>query len=252
MRFHIPFKGLFPEKSPFDIEKILAENRFYPRIECEIGVTYAGAKDSAARGTIIEISPDGIRLACTRRLMKGDCIMVEPCGQNAALWGIQHRFNAIDTEVIWCRKRRFRPDYTAGLQYTDEKEKLEDSFVAAMFKKYGIDAGLSRQRRRSIRIEAALPVIVKLKSRFIEGVVKDIGIGGMAIEMPEKLKPGSVEGYRVGPFHHLKPLHTFGEIAYSRPVPGQKSWEYGVIFVDMTDLRTSLLNSYIVALLLGK
>ena len=252
MKFLIPVKGPSPVNSLFDIDKSLSDKRFFPRIQCDLKVTYSTDGKGRKEGSIVEISLDGIRMLSVQPLKKREHLTIEACENNPELSNVRYSDKTINTEVVWCRKRRTRLDYISGLQYADEKEKLEGSFIAAMLQKYGIAVGIAQQRRRTIRIEATLPVVVKLKSKLVQGIIKDIGIGGMLIETREKIRPAQVEGYQVGPYSNLKPLYTFGEIAYSRQVPDQKAWEYGVVFVDMNDQRTRHLNSYLAPLLMGK
>jgi hypothetical protein len=247
LEFLFKLKTVLTGKGNLPLEEIINEKRFSPRIQCEVQATCTFAGGEEYSTVVSEIGLYGIRIHMPRELKEGQMVKVTAIKGIGILAGARYSSNSIKMKVIWSKRRKMGRDHMSGLQFTDTKKSLRDSWVAFLLKKYGIIVGLSSQRRKKIRLPASLPLSFSRpgeQERF-PGTMLDIGLGGMLAAMEKGVGKDEVLQFYVGPYKYFPLLSINGKILHVRFVPSMGKWVAGVIFESPGETETKLLNSYL-------
>lgn len=250
MDFLIKFKSLFKNEDAFDLKKAVQEKRYFPRARCQVEARCILPNKSDVKVQIVEVSIFGMRLYCDKKIKPSEIVTLEAVRGIVPHDDLLKLGNAVKMRVIWSKKRQSANDYVSGLLYSDVKKNLQDSWVAALLKKYGVSVGTAAHKRSKIRIPADLPLSITLGTEFLRGHVRDIGISGMLIETDREMRAKDRMKFRIGPYKHLQGFHCEGKVAHKRFSASSKNWVYGIIFLEMKEKQSEILNSYLTLLCL--
>lgn len=250
MDFLRKLKAFIKGKPTYDVKKAIEEKRYSPRIKCFIEAKCL-SQDKRERNVIInEVSLTGMRLFCEEKLEAGDILTFKVIKADEVFKETERVGGSVDAKVVWSRKKRSTKEYVSGLQYDDSKENLKDSWVAFLFKKFGISVGLSNQQRKRVRFQTEIPLSVALTATSFPGIVMDMGIGGMLIATDKDIRKAPLLHFRIGPYKHLEILFCDGKVVHHQFNPEVKKWNFGILFVELPEKQNKLLNEYLTALCL--
>lgn len=245
MDFLLKVRNFFSGMKTEDIQEILREKRFSPRISCDVQATCMSPGHDDATIIITEIGLFGVRIHIGRMLRTGEEIRIAAIKGIGILSGARYATDVIKMKVLWCKKRKTARDYMAGLRYNDTKKSLRDSWVSYLLKKFGIAVGVSSQKRKKVRIPSHLPLVYSTGSDEKTGNVIDIGLGGMLISSENKIPEQEYVQFRVGPYKTLGEFVFQGKVVHHRFVHSTGKWVAGIIFSRMSEVQDKLLSSYL-------
>lgn len=239
-------KSVLSGKKAYKIEEILKEKRFSPRIQCEIqAMCFIPGEDVPVN--IANLGLYGMQIHVNKELMPGEKVRITPIKGAGILSGARYNVGSIAMKVLWSKEKKTTGNFIAGLRYDDTKKNFRESWVAFLLRKYGFTVGGSSQKRKNIRI----PVNLSLSYRSIEGdidgtgIVRDVGLGGMLIAIEKEISSNRILKFRIGPYKSLESLICNGRVLHNKFAPTSGKWITGVIFVDLDEAGSKLLNLYL-------
>lgn len=248
MDFLIKFKAFFKGKETFDLRKALEEKRFHPRARCFVEAIAIPPRKKELPVIITEVSISGIRLSSEKAMKPGEIVDLRALKSGGQETDGEPEAAPVKMKVVWNRRKPNSREYLVGLHYADNMKNLQDSWVAALLKNYGVSVGLVSTKRKKVRIPVDLPLSMTVGSEFIKGSVKDLGIGGMLIESDKNINVKDKVKFRVGPYKHLQSFSCEGKLTHKRFIPSTKKWIYGALFLEMSEKQANLLSTYLTTL----
>jgi len=252
--FLVKVKNLIYGKGAFDIEEAIREKRFSPRMKCNVQALCTSPVGEDLACLVSEIGLFGLRIHISRELKKGEIVKVTAIKGIGILQGAKYIADTVTLQVIWCKRRKSLKDFMAGLQFSETKKNLRESWAAYLLKKFGVAVGVTTQKRKKVRIPTSLSLSYRaLDGRETEGAnVIDIGIGGMLVASDSNFPDRQELRFRIGPYKFLAPLFCDGKVVHHSFVHARGKWVAGVVFTKLDEMQTKLLNSYLVSLLTDK
>jgi hypothetical protein len=252
--FLLKIKNMLTGEKNFNLEEAIREKRFSPRITCDVQATCTVPGGQEYSVVVSEIGLYGLRIHVAKELKLGDTIKLTALRGIGILSGARYSVNTISLRVLWRKKRKSHRDYMIGLQFSDIKKNLRDSWAAFLLQKFGVAVGVTVQKRKRIRIPTQLPLVCKNVKDELKraGTVKDIGLGGMLISIDQMVFQGETLAFEIGPYKSLPLLHCDGMALHTHFVHSAGKWNAGIIFKSLNESQMKLLNSYLTVLLFEK
>lgn len=235
---------------PKNSKELLQEKRLSPRVRCDIEAVLYKSDDEAYSGKIIDVGVSGMRLESPRNHKKGDRISVRVSRGQGLHTITKFEVDKIIVEVCWCKKKKKTSDYQLGVKYADTEKNINGSWVTFVLNKFGFTVGTSFQKRKDIRASAKLPVHFELKTGSVhQGVVYNIGLGGVLLTCSVDIPAGSELKLKIGPYNKLPSLMCHGKVVRKKFSMKVNLWMTGVSFYNQTDPDLKLLGDYILTVL---
>jgi len=158
--------------------------------------------------------------------------------------------DTINTEVVWCRKRRNSNHYYAGIRFTDTPDIIEKSWANFVLGSFGITEGPFRQKRKLLRVPSNIPVTCHYgEYTFTCGIIADIGLGGLKMKLNIDPGRGKAVALRVGPYNMIPALDCRATVMRSPFNISTNKFEVGVQFNDLNNRQVKRLGKYILTIL---
>ncbi|MGV8118724.1 MAG: PilZ domain-containing protein [Candidatus Xenobiia bacterium LiM19] len=254
MDFLVKVKNLLYGKGSFNIEEAIREKRFSPRMKCEVQALCTLEDGEDISCIVSEIGLFGLRFNIGRELKQGEVVKVTAIKGIGILQGAKYTANTVTLNVIWCKRRKNSKDFMVGLQFSETRKNLRESWAAYLLKKFGVAVGVTAQKRKKVRIPTSLPLSYRTQDgQEMKGAtVIDIGLGGMLVASESNFPDRQELRFRIGPYKFLAPLFCDGRVVHHSFVHARGKWIAGVVFTRFDEAQTKLLNSYLVSLLTDK
>ena len=166
-----------------EISQSLAEKRRGLRVR-----SYAQVRLGDHKAVVTELGVDGLRLKSMEApLAEGQELDVvygaPPEGAEAG---------PVRVQVAWVQ--RSGRELIAGARYTDSRDNMRRSWVRFLLQEIGFDESRTYQRRKFIRVDAAIPARIFQGEQCLisEARLVNIGIGGALLESADRLTKGSI------------------------------------------------------------
>jgi len=252
--FLVKVKNLLYGKGTFNIEEAIREKRFSPRMKCEVQALCTPEAGDDIPCIVSEIGLFGLRFHAGRELRQGDVVKVTAIKGIGILQGAKYTANTVTVKVIWCKRRKNAKDFMVGVQFSETRKNLRDSWAAYLLKKFGVAVGVTAQKRKKVRIPTSLPLSYRTgDGQEVEGAaVIDIGLGGMLVAAESNFPEKQDLRFRIGPYKFLAPLFCDGRVVHHSFAHAKGKWIAGVVFTRLDEVQTKLLNSYLMSLLTDK
>jgi c-di-GMP-binding flagellar brake protein YcgR len=235
---------------PQSSRNLLQEKRLSPRVRCDIEAVLYRSEDEAFSGKIVDVGVSGMRLESPRAQKNGDRISVRVSRGQGLHTITKFEVDKILVEVRWCRKKKKSSEFQLGVKYVDTEKNLKGSWVTFVLNKFGFMVGTSFQKRKDIRASSKLPVHYELKTGSMhQGVVYNIGLGGVLLTGSIDLPAGSEIKLKIGPYNKLPSLMCHGKVVRKKFSLKVNLWMTGVSFYNQSDQDLKLLGDYILTVL---
>jgi len=235
---------------PQSSKSLLHEKRLSPRVRCDIEAVLYKSEDEAFSGKIVDVGMSGMRLEAPRTQRKGDRIFVRVTRGQGLHTITKFEVDKILVEVCWCKKKKTTSEYQLGVKYVDSEKNIKGSWVTFVLNKFGFSVGSSFQKRKEIRASSKLPVHYELKTGSVhQGVVYNIGLGGVLLTGSVDLPAGSELKIKIGPYNKLPSLTCHGKVVRKKLSLKINLWMTGISFYNQTDQDLKLLGDYVLTVL---
>jgi hypothetical protein len=254
VEFLLKIRNILTGKKSFDLEEAIREKRFSPRMSCDVQATCVLPRGQECSAHVSEIGLYGLRIHIPIEVKPGELIRLTALRGIGILSGARYPVNTISLKVLWRKKRASHRDFMAGLQFSDTKKNLRDSWAAFLLQKFGVAVGVTVQKRKKVRIPTHLPLIFRTTKdeEKRSGAVRDIGLGGMLISTDQAISQGMILRFEIGPYKNLSVLHCPGKTLHTHFIHSTGKWNAGIIFNDLDEGQMKLLNNYLTVLLFEK
>ncbi len=219
--------GVDSEKTP--------DRRRSIRVHSQLAVDFS-LGDKSGQAQVVNIGLGGLHLYLDIEPERGDVItLIDPASGRAKPVGIK-------CVVQWVRKMPRSTRLLVGVNYDEKPETLARSRLAQMLSELGFLENLLYRRRRKRRVKARLQVEVNTKTQEHEGVVLNIGVGGVLLECKQELASSTLT-LTIGPAGRLYALTVAGEVRHRQQV--EDGWQYGVRFLHLNPDQVKLVGKYV-------
>ncbi len=225
------------------------ERRKLVRLRCHYEVTIVRADESAkkpagqkkAKGVVVEMGLEGMRLRCFEPVKKGTIIDV-----HYAVPILQADVSTIRCEVCWSRQRDKDFVTFAGVKYISNKAEMSKSWVKALLHELGFKPELIHQRRRHFRSDCFIPAqYVSRAGDTHQSKVYNLGVSGALIECAKELAKDELVDLRIGPYEELPQFGLQATVVQCRRQPGSKLFQAGLQFKDINSKHAKYLSDYL-------
>jgi len=225
-------------------EDVPAERREPVRARCHLHVTLIEGEE-ARQATVTDLSVAGMRLRA-KTPPKGKRFSVSHPNPHG-----EFELDTVRCEVLWSRKRKYGNDYAIGVSFIDDPSILDRSWVDFAWRTLGLQEKYLFAKRAHIRADASLPVDVSGAHglRAAEGMVLNLGIGGLLMESRAELDRDERVRLHLGPWHDLPALDVDAMVLARRDGEHKKSFLYSIRFDEPSADQLKLLGKYVVRLL---
>lgn len=230
-------------------QPIPREKRIAPRISCFIEAVFTTGENESFEGNIIVLETTGMRLITPVKLEKGQKFLISISSYSEDPAEKTYDVEAVNAEVVWCRKKKDFPLFYAGVRFTDDQAVLRNSWVYFVLESYGASK-FDSQRRKEIRVTTILPVKCTLAKRnWLTGISVDLGVGGAKLSLLRDPGEGKEMTLHIGPYKKLPVFKCLARV--KRSSYNQQSEEYtvGVEFLDLDAQQLKLVGQYVMILL---
>ena len=220
------------------------ERRRLIRLRCDYQVQCV-VDQTTITARIADMGLNGMRIRINQKLKPGSKMFVYHPSRAADK--VEEEY--VLCEVRWCRRRRDSEELEAGLKYADITGNMRRSWVKFLLKELGFDERAIYTRRKLIRADTTM--VGELHSddgQRLEGVVVNLGAGGVLFESAKSFHPTCKVRLLVGPLGKLRALEVTGVILHIRPTPEGKL-HTSIRFEDLKAAQVKLLGQYVVHLL---
>ncbi|MDQ7821562.1 MAG: PilZ domain-containing protein [Candidatus Eremiobacteraeota bacterium] len=229
-------------------KEALREKRGIPRISCSINAR-ARLNDRNRHFTITNLSLNGIRMESPIRLSTGLTFPLSVDAGAAALENSSFEYTTLRVKVVWCRKKRYSPLFIAGLSFTDREDILERSWVHYVFHRMGFDPESIFMPRGNLRIFSSFPVSCIGDNKVSDGIIINIGLGGLLMESTVDFSPQASVTLAIGPYKGFRKLTAGGKVIRSTPLEKKKEKLVAIEFETMPPREYKELGRLLLALL---
>ena len=232
-------------------DELLDEKRITPRVNCSIDASFSSGEGAPFEGTIIVLEYTGMRCTVPMELEKGTQLQVTARKFMGGLAGQKDlRYDALQAEVVWCRKSRRALLFEAGMRFTDQPEVIAHSWVNLVLDSLGISKLKGFQQRRLIRVTSDIPVeCIYGMNMTVRGTIVNIGLGGLKTILDIELKPGKEAIFVIGPHKKLGLVKIRGKVLRSAFARWCQKFETGVKFIEPDNNQLKTLSRYLLAVL---
>jgi len=144
-------------------------------------------------------------------------------------------------------------DFTAGLRFTDSREKIDNSWIGLLLDKFGLVAGEeTNYKRRSVRVAAGIPATWRVLGgeQDHHGTVQDLSLDGTLLEVDRNIAAREPVVLKIGPYKSLRLLACRATIVHTHHSRTTKTWFAGARFSGLDESQTELLRTYLADLYL--
>ncbi|GMU53982.1 MAG: hypothetical protein AMXMBFR33_31280 [Candidatus Xenobia bacterium] len=220
--------GVDSEKTP--------DRRRSIRVHSQLAVDFS-LGDKSGQAQVVNIGLGGLHLYLDIEPERGDVItLLDPASGRAKPVGIK-------CVVQWVRKMPRSTRLLVGVNYDEKPETLARSRLAQMLSELGFLENLLYRRRRKRRVKARLQVEVSSKAQEHEGVILNIGVGGVLLACKKELLSSAPVTLTIGPSGRLYALTVVGEIRHRDKV--DDGFQYGLRFLHLNPDQVKLLGKYV-------
>ncbi len=220
--------GVDSEKTP--------DRRRSIRVHSQLAVDFS-LGDRSGQAQVVNIGLGGLHLYLDIEPERGDIItLLDPASGRAKPVGIK-------CAVQWVRKMPRSTRLLVGVNYDEKPENLSRSRLAQMLSELGFLENLLYSRRRKRRVKARLQVGVNAKAQELEGIILNIGVGGVLLECKQELASDAPLTLSIGPAGRLYALTVAGEVRHCQT--GEGGWQYGIRFLHLNPDQVKLLGKYV-------
>lgn len=235
------FGGLLGgRKNPDEEELTFEQRRKAARRPCQIEVECRiGRSDFLAE--VVDMSAGGLRLHTTDPVTLKNKSVVhltypDPEGKRAP--------ETIDCVTRWTRNRASDGSMFAGVEFRDPKG-LGRSWVKSKMQEIGFRPYNIREQRHDYRVNCRLKASVNLGGTVVPCQIKNMGLGGLFIELSKPIRAGAEVEVKVADNHDF-PSESFGATVRHQQHPEPASpWGYGLAFKSISLKQAETIREYL-------
>ncbi|MBI3925582.1 MAG: PilZ domain-containing protein [Armatimonadetes bacterium] len=203
----------------------MKEHRAAIRFECQEAVfCYVGERELSGR--ILDVSREGVRLACAGALEVGSHVEIVPRDRTRGRSPVLCAVRWLRTGAELCE---------AGLVFLESRHRLARKWVRKL-----LPPADSQEKRAEVRVAARLPVATA-DDRELEGMTLDVSRSGACVEMVHPLELGeALDLYVCLPWDLLE---IRAEVVRHRRQDA--SWLHSVRFLQIDGQQTRLLERFL-------
>jgi hypothetical protein len=191
---------------------------------------------------VVDISPQGMRLYGTPKLVKGSLV------------NVQHKERANDGEgvtcrVIWTRHYKTNDKRVAALQFEDSGDSLQRSWLGHPLRELQQRKG---QARNSMRITCKMPaeVFTVRDEMLTSGTCRDLSEGGALLELDTQMPKNTDLMMKLGPLGTIEILQLKMQVSkVDKTLSG--AFLHHVRIIDERPTKLKLLKRYLRVLFKG-
>ena len=236
------WSGLFGKNEPIanDDDGDFAQRRKSSRRNCEFNVDgMLGRRGFCA--TVVDMSAGGMKVQCSKPIGVKNKSVLKLTYPNP-IKGCTNM--TVECVARWSRMRESDGVQFVGVEFKDRK-KIGSSWVKPKMKDLGFQSYNVREQRQDMRIACRLPASITVAGTKLKCAIRDIGLGGLYLELQKPLRGGAevsvqVEGNSSFPAttFEAKVLHQ------QHPEPGAP-FGHGVLFRSLSTEQTEQLKEYL-------
>lgn len=192
--------------------------------------------------TVVDMSAGGLKVQCSKPISVKTKSTVKLTFPNP-IKGCTDM--TVDCIARWSRMRDADGVQFVGLEFKDHK-KMGTSWVKAKMKDLGFQSYNVREQRKDMRIACRLPATIKVSGLPLKCSVRDIGLGGLFLELQKPLRPGAEVSIQVNKTSHFPETTFEGRVLHQQhPEPGAP-FGHGLTFRNLSSEHRELLQSFLV------
>ena len=239
------FKKLFGSvfgggSKPEDTGPSFSERRKAVRRPCKDLDVEVVAGRNQFDATVADIGAGGLLLSCSPQVavkVKATLTLThpDPAGGSAPV---------IQVKVAWTRVREADSTLLIGASYSDPKV-MGSSWVKAEMESVGFRGHNLREQRKVVRAKKELPATLMLSGGEIPCNVKNIGLGGLLVQLEKPLRAGAKTTIRVADHPSLTGSTYTGSVRHlQHPFPSSPFF-HGLSFESLTAEQEQALKDFI-------
>ncbi len=219
------------------------DRRSLIRLRCHYDVELVVNKKKH-RGSIIDMSLQGMKLRCFAPVKKNDLVKVT---YPKPIIGAEQE--TIRCKALWVRKRDRDFVTFVGLGYDEDDQTMSRSWVKYLLRQLGFDQNRIFEKRKAVRAECFIPAeVVFGHAKLLDGKLYNLGIGGALVECPKRLEKNTLVELRIGPFEDLEQFSVSGQIVGVRKQGNL--YYFGIEFPhELKETTVKNLGKYLIHLL---
>lgn len=237
---------------PDFFKETLKEKRIIPRIECNIKANVLTAQNSLPV-KIINVNLKGLKVESINKLKKDAVFPLKIDISRNPMFDMSFKHDTILVKVCWSRKKVFEKIYNIGLLFADKNENLEDSWVYYLFNEFGLQKGLSIQKRNSFRVASELLITCRCPDRPpISGTIQNISLGGLLIVSGSEIPKNTVFELSIGPYKNLKRINARGRLIRAQYIHSSYQWDAAIEFIELSKREFSSIGRLMLTIIKDK
>lgn len=150
----------------------------------------------------------------------------------------------VDTLARWTRMRPHDGAQLVGLEFKDPKG-MGKSWVKVKMHDLGFASYNIREQRKHIRVTGGFKATVQIAGEAVPCAVKNVGLGGVYVELPKPLRAGATVTLRVLENADLPSAGLEVTVRHQQHTDPSDPFGYGLAFNDLEPSFRAALESYI-------
>ena len=218
------------------------ERRKATRRKCELSVEANHARRSF-QAVVVDLSAGGAQVICPANLkvkINSPIKLTYYDGSDA------YKIQTIECSTIWKRVSADGTTQSVGVKFVDQKS-MGKSWVKPIMQEIGFRPNNIREQRKMCRVGCYLKASVKLPG--FQGVVckvKNIGLGGLLLELPKPLRAGATVTVVTAGDDNL-PANSYDGIVRHQQHPDPSApFAHGLSFTGLTEEQKTDIQSFMI------
>ena len=231
------------------------ETRDRARVLCRYSVDCSTTlEDVPFRAQVVDVSRSGMRLEGVGEVNKGDRFFVAYV-QIAGAEPVEQATEAVEVEVMWCRKRPHDGQRLAGVRYANP-DQVSRSWVNYVLEEVGLSIDKTgAQRRRHIRLSTALRAELRDQENgqhIAEGKVANLSVGGTLVQTEQPVTEGQSVLVLVSPYNNFPIFSVPAKVMSVRYDPDEGVTFVSLQFINVNARQLKTLKRFMFNLLKGR
>lgn len=199
------------------------------------------------RGVVTDMSMEGLQFLGNEALKPGTHVNLSLLQKAPA-----PSFAPVLCRVLWCRQYKLSGRHLAGMKYDDTPANMTRSWVKKVLRELGFTENTIYQQRKKMRLitdDLDVHVGTVNVGTIGRGHVRNLGVGGVLIEVETAIPRALTLQLVIGPLGNLPVLKVDGTVLSHENHKARQTHLHRIRFDTMTPATVKLLGQYVIALL---